>query len=61
MQADQDANLLDILQRRIKFVKATDEEVADEAIEKSGVLLEDIGKPITKSIACFIGEESQIR
>jgi hypothetical protein len=47
MQSDQDTNLFDIFQRGIELVKAADEKITDQAIEKTRVRLENNRKPIT--------------
>jgi hypothetical protein len=43
-----------VFQRGVDLVKTADEEVADQTVEKTGVLLEDVRKPITQSISGLV-------
>src|SRR6266487_892764 len=46
LQADEDADFLNPLQRRVELVKAADEKISDEAIEKARVVTEQHGKAV---------------
>ena len=60
LDADENANLLGLRERGIKFVKAADEEVADETIEESRVITKQDPKTISQSFARLVSDECQV-
>src|SRR5205823_3672164 len=60
-QTDQNPHLLDALQRRINFVKATDVEVAYKAVKQLCVLCKQSTEPIPQIISGLVRNESQVR
>jgi len=59
-EAHQNADFLHLFQRRIKFVKPADEEVADEAIKKPCVVRKQRAKAVTQRLPGLIGEKRKI-
>ena len=57
----ENANLLSLRERGMKFVEAADEEVADETIEESCVVSEQDTETVEQAFAGLVGDECQVR
>ena len=57
---DKDANFLGLCERRVKFLKTTDEKIADETIKKARVVTEQDAKAVTETFAGLVRDECQV-
>jgi hypothetical protein len=60
LDADEDADSLGLRERGVELVEAADEKVADEAVEKPGVVAGQDTEAVAQVFPLLVGDEGQV-